>query len=74
MDATLIAASDLKEAIWLAESSGELFCDESDGMRICSMEKSVITYWTQYKETGPKTYEIFSAYSHRMRFKREEQG
>jgi hypothetical protein len=72
MDNKLISAADLKEAIWLAENSGDKFYDESDGMCICSMVKPVITYWVQYKETAPKTYEIFSAYYHRMRFNKEE--
>jgi hypothetical protein len=72
MEKKLIAAADLKEAIWLAENSGDRFYDESDGMRMCSMIKPVITYWVQYKESAPKIYEIFSAYYHRMRFSREE--
>jgi Fe-S oxidoreductase len=72
MDAKLISAADLKEAIWLAEKSGDKFYDEKDGMRMCSMVKPVITYWVQYKLTAAKTYEIFSAYYHRMRFNREE--
>lgn len=67
MEKKLISAADLKEAIWLAEKSGEKFIDESDGMCLCSMSKPVITYWVQYRETAPQTYEIFSAYSHRMR-------
>jgi hypothetical protein len=72
MEKRLISAADLKEAIWLAEKSGDKFYDESDGMCMCSMVKPVITYWVQYKEAAPKTYEIFSAYYHRMRFNREE--
>jgi Fe-S oxidoreductase len=71
MDAKLISAADIKEAIWLAEASGDKFYDEKDGMFICSMEKPVITYWVQYREIAPKTYEIFSAYYHRMRFNKE---
>jgi hypothetical protein len=71
MEAKLISEADLKEAIWLAENSGDKFYDERDGMCLCSMVKPVITYWVQYKETAPKTYEIFSAYYHRMRFNRE---
>ncbi|HVI40283.1 MAG TPA: hypothetical protein VM577_06460, partial [Anaerovoracaceae bacterium] len=67
----LISAADIKEAIWLAENSGDKFFDESDGTCLCSMVKSELTYWVQYKETASKTYEIFSAYSHRMRFSRE---
>jgi Fe-S oxidoreductase len=71
MDNKLISAADIKEAIWQAESTGDKFYDENDGMRLCSMVKPVITYWVQYKETAPKTYEIFSAYYHRMRFNKE---
>jgi Fe-S oxidoreductase len=68
MNQKLITAADVKEAIWRAESAGDAFYNEKDGMRICSMVKPVITYWVQYKEAGPKAYEIFSAYYHRMRF------
>ncbi len=73
MDKKLISAADLKEAVWLAESSGDRFYDESDGMCLCSMIKPVITYWVQYREIAPMTYEVFSAYYHRMRFQSEEQ-
>jgi Fe-S oxidoreductase len=72
LDKKLISAADLKEAIWLAETSGEKFYDDKDGMCICSMVKPVLTYWVQYREIDPKTYQIFSAYYHRMRFDREE--
>jgi hypothetical protein len=72
LDRKLISAVDLKEAIWLAENSDDKFYDESDGMCMCSMVKPVITYWVQYRETAPKTYEIFSAYYHRMRLERGE--
>jgi hypothetical protein len=74
MDKKLISAADLKEAIWLAEGSGDVLYDESDGMRLCSMIKPVITYWVQYRETGPMTYEVSSAYYHRMRFDQGEQS
>ena len=36
------------------------------------MIKPVITYWVEYRETAPQTYEVLSAYYHRMRFEREE--
>jgi hypothetical protein len=71
METKLISASDLKEAIWHAENSGDKFYEESEGRCLCSMTKSVLTYWVQYKKTDPKTYEIFSAYYHRMRFNKE---
>lgn len=73
MDEKLISAADIKEAIWLAEESGEKFYDEQDGMTMCSMVKPVITYWVQYRKTAPETYEIFRAYYHRMRLSEEGQ-
>jgi hypothetical protein len=72
MDKKLISAADLKEAIWRAETSSEKFYDESDGVCLCSMIKPVITFWVQYREVGPKAYEVLSAYYHRMRFERGE--
>ena len=72
MEKKLISAADLKEAVWLAETSGDKLYDESDGMSMCSMIKPVITYWVQYRKTAPDTYEVFSAYYHRMRFERGE--
>ncbi len=72
LDDKLIAASDLKEAIWRAERSCDKFADESDGMSIASMVKPVITYWVQYQETAAHTYRVVGAYCHRMRFERGE--
>jgi len=71
MDKKLISASDVKEAIWLAECSGDKFYDESDGTCLCSMIKSVLTYWVQYREITPNHFELVSVYCHRMRFSRE---
>jgi hypothetical protein len=72
LDKKLMSPADMKEAIWLGESSGHLFYDEADGMRICSLVKPVITYWVQYRQVGPQTYDVFGAYYHRMRFKQGE--
>ena len=71
MENKLISAADLKEAIWQAESSGYKFYNESEGLFMCSMIKPVITYWVQYKEIAPQTYEIVSVYCHRIHFKEE---
>ncbi len=71
LDSKLILENDLKEAIWLAETTGDKFVDES-GMIQCSMEKSVLTYWVQYKASAPDTFEIVHAFSHRMHIKRED--
>ncbi len=71
LDRKLIIEDDLKEAIWLAEQSGDTFISD-DGVFQCSMVKSVLTYWVQYKQTEVGTYEILNAYIHRMKFKRED--
>lgn len=70
MERKLISAADLREAIWLAETSGDKFYDD-DGMCVCSMAKSVVTYWVQYRKTAADAYYVVSAYYHRMRFSRE---
>ena len=72
MESKLMTAADLKEAIWLAETGGDAFYAEDDGRRVCSMIKPVITYWVEYREVAPGTYEVLSAYYHRMRFRQGE--
>ncbi|NTW71983.1 MAG: NAD(P)-binding protein [Eubacteriaceae bacterium] len=72
LDRKLITTEDLKESIWRAEKSGDKFFNEEDGMSLCSMERPVVTYWVKYKEIAPDTYEVFSAYTHRMRFVKED--
>ncbi|SHI21390.1 Cysteine-rich domain-containing protein [Sporobacter termitidis DSM 10068] len=72
MDRRLIVSDDLKEAIWQAEKTGDKFVDEADGISQCSMVKSALTYWVQYRELSPGKYEVLDAYSHRMRFSRED--
>ncbi|NLM52768.1 MAG: FAD-dependent oxidoreductase [Firmicutes bacterium] len=71
MEAKLISAGELKEAIWQAETTGAKFYDESDNMCLTYMVKPVITYWVQYREVGPQTYQVYSAYYHRIRIKEE---
>ena len=71
LDRKLIIEDDLKEAIWTAKQSGEIFLS-NDNVLQCSMVKSVLTYWVQYKELSSGAYEILSAYIHRMKFNRED--
>jgi len=71
MDRKLIVADDLKEAIWRAEKTADKFVLAPEGVCQCSMVKSALTYWVQYKATGSHEYKILDAYSHRMRFSRE---
>lgn len=72
MEENLISAAELKEAIWRAEDAGDKFYDPGDGMCLCSLVKPVVTYWVQYREAAPGTYEVFAAYSHRIRFSEGE--
>jgi len=72
MEEKLISSADLKEAVWLAERTGDFLYDAGDGSRLASMAKPVITYWVHYRETGPAAYEVLAAYSHRMRIERED--
>ena len=72
IDRKLIALSDIKEAIWAAEKTGEKFIDETDGVCHCSMEKSALTYWVQYKAASNGAFEVFGAYYHRMRIGDDE--
>lgn len=72
MEEKLISAADLKEAIWRAEAADDFFANADDGTRLASLVRPVITYWVQYREQPPKTYEVVAAYYHRMRIGREE--
>ena len=67
----LISQSNIKEAVWYAEKTGDKFIDRS-GLNRCSLQKPVVTYWVSYRKASEKTYEILEVYSHRMRFGSEE--
>ena len=67
MEEKLISSAEVQEAIWQAETTGEYFFDQEAGGRLATLTKPIFTYWVQYRETAPKTYEVVAAYSHRMR-------
>ncbi len=71
MEEKLISSAELKEAVWKAETGGDFFYDPADGSRVANLVKPVFTYWVQYRETEPHTYEVVAAYSHRMRVERK---
>jgi Fe-S oxidoreductase len=74
LEQKLISEADLKEAIWMAEQSGDKFCDEAGSTFVACLVRPVITYWVRYRKVGPDTYEVLSAYYHRMRLKEGEQA
>jgi Fe-S oxidoreductase len=72
LDRKLILSGDLKETIWRAETSGDFFVSEPDGVRQCCMTGPALTYWVRYKLIAPGKYEIRDAWTHRMHFSKED--
>ncbi len=72
LDRKLISGADIREAVWRAESSGDKFLAEAGTVSLCSMPKDLVTYWVEYRRIGDTTFEVLDAYSHRMRFGRED--
>jgi len=76
MEKKLIPLSAVREAVWYAEKTGDKFvCEQEDGQGEvfrCCLEKKVLTYWVAYKKAPEGAWEIIEAYSHRMRFSKED--
>lgn len=72
MELQLISDEDVRECIWNSIQGEERFVDQ-DGIYLASMQKRVLTYWVEYRETDG-AYEVRSAYCHRMRFGEEGQA
>ena len=76
MDLRLILTDDVKEAIYEAERSDEVFISPDgapDGgeLRQCCLIRDVVTIWAQYtkrNDKGTAEYTIVDAWNHRMRF------
>ena len=67
IDRKLISRDDMKEAVWLAETSGDRFVDEADGSVSACLVRRLLTYWVRYVPRPDGGYEILDAYYHRMR-------
>jgi Fe-S oxidoreductase len=67
MDDSLILKGDVREAIWRAESDGDMFMEQESGMCLCCLRKPIVTYWVRYRRASGGAYEVFDVYSHRMR-------
>ncbi|MCR5388897.1 MAG: NAD(P)-binding protein [Lachnospiraceae bacterium] len=67
MDQKLILDDDIKECIYNSVKENDRFTD-GDGKYLACLIKRVMTYWAEYKEAEPDTYEVTDAYCHRMRF------
>jgi Fe-S oxidoreductase len=71
IDRKLISEDDMKEAIWLAESTGDKFRDEADGSASACLVRRLLTYWVRYRMLADGGAEVLDAYYHRMRFEAE---
>lgn len=73
MEAKLISEDDIREAIWSAEKENDYF-EDADGLRTACLQRTVLTFWADYRVTGENSFEVISAYCHRMHLGGEEAG
>ena len=64
-----ISLEDVERVIHHAESTGEKFINLSTGRSLASLRPTRVTYWVEYSQVS-ESYQIHSAYSHRMELKR----
>lgn len=74
IDKKLISSDDMKQGIYKAETTGEKLYDEAEGLYTACNVCDVLTFWIVYKPLGENSFEVHSAYYHRMRFKSEGQN
>ena len=73
MEDQLISDEDVKECIFTAQESGGGFVQE-DGTRLGMLVREVLTYWVEYRPAdGENTFDVHTAYVHRMRLGEEEE-
>jgi len=65
MEDKLITDSDVREAIFSAEKDKDFF-EDANGLRTACLQKSVLTYWVDYRESESGRYTVEAAYCHRM--------
>jgi hypothetical protein len=70
MEDRKITAEDLQNVIDHAETTGQKFINPATGHSLASLRPDRVTYWAEYSRVG-ETYQIHSAYSHRMEMKRK---
>ena len=64
-----ILPEDLQKTIHRAEDTGEKFINHSTDSCLASFRPGRVTFWVEYTKKD-ETYEIHTAYSHRMEMKR----
>jgi hypothetical protein len=85
IDRRLISEDDVRECIYRAELNGDFFEspaggprsdgeDDDASVRLCCLERTVLTYWTLYTPLSPGVYRVLDAYYHRMRLESGDQA
>ena len=77
LDTRLILADDIREAIYEAERTGEIFALAGGApgggeLRQCRLAGNVVTIWVQYAKRSEGGYNVIDAWAHRMRFSDKE--
>ena len=65
MEDKLITDSDVRETIFAAQNNKDYF-EDTVGLRTACLQKSVLTYWVDYRETTDGEFIVEGAYCHRM--------
>lgn len=65
-----ILESDIQQTIALARTGGQLFYDSESGVWLASLSMGEVTFWVRYSVQKDGSYQIHTAYSHRMKIGR----
>lgn len=71
LDNRLISADDVRRTIYSAEQQGWGFIDEDSGVVLSWAIMDAVTYWVEYREQS-EVYEMINAYTHRMKFRKDQ--
>ena len=66
MEEERILDDDVRQVIYQAERTGSKLLAPATGRVIAHHRPSLVTYWVEYAPSGDE-FEVFNAYSHRMR-------
>jgi glutamate synthase (NADPH/NADH) small chain len=65
LDKRRILVTDIKEVIYHAEGSGEIFVHAETGHRKAFFRPHKVTFWVEYSPAD-QGYDVHTAYAHRM--------
>jgi glutamate synthase (NADPH) small chain len=71
MEQRRISLEDIKKTIYHAENTREKFVHPATGHFLAGVRPYFVTFWVEYGITD-KGYEVYTAYSHRVKVTRSE--